>query len=483
MSTPKTCRRRLTYRMYPSPAQEQKLLWMKGAHKDLYNGLLEQRITRYKRFGESLSRYDQADEVTALRQAESGELGREDNPWAGLNAQALQLTLRRVDRAFQQFFRKCADPSFDGNPGFPRFKSFSRYNGWTYSHQSGWRIAARGEDRPVGDDRAGAERQFLAGRHGRLWLQELDSAVQLRGEAREGLKQLAAEGRARLKEITVLDKPDGWYLSVVVECDGLPERERKAGRAGGLDWGVSTFATVAAEGEDPETGDDGTPLWEALPNPEVLRGATEKIAELQRKVSRKKKGSSRWQRLKGRLARLHQEVARKRRDFLHKATAYLAEHYRLIVTEDLSVKKMTASARGTEESLGTNVRQKAGLNRSILDTAPGRFHALLAYKAEEAGARVREVDPREHAPTRTCHRCGERTPTELADRTYRCESCGLTCDRDYNAARVLLNLGLFGEPASPDRPRAGAPARRREGSQGDTVPETPSPTRQVRYVG
>lgn len=494
MSDSRPCRRRLTYRLYPSPAQEQKLLWMKGAHQELYNALLQQRIEAWRRSRTSLSRFDQAEEVTALRQARPEALGREDNPWAHLNAQSLQLTLRRVDRAFQHFFRRLSDPSFTGRPGFPRFKSFSRYRGWTYNRQSGWRIAPPGEGRPVGEERAAAERRFLAGRHGRLWLQELDSAVPLRGEARDGIRALAGRGRARLKEITLLDQADGWYLSVVVECDELPERARKAERAGGLDWGVSTFATVAAEGTDPETGAEGAGLWEVLPNPRPLGRAREKIGELQREVSRKQKGSSRWHRLKGRLARLHQEVARRRADFLHKATAYLAEHYRLIVTEELAVGKMTRSARGTEEAPGVRVRQKAGLNRSILDTAPGRFAALLAYKAEEAGARVETVCVRTHAPSQTCHRCGRRhrggEKHGLEDRTFRCRGCGLACDRDYNAARVLLNLGLHGAPTAPDPrppdgggcPRAGAPARRREGRQGGPASEPPSPTRQVRRV-
>lgn len=100
---------------------------------------------------------------------------------------------------------------------------------------------------------------------------------------------------------------------------------------------------------------------------------------------------------------------------------------------------MTRSARGTMESPGRNVAQKAGLNRSILDTAPARFHAMLRTKAEEAGSEVVEAPTRTLRPTQRCHACWqlpERRKT-LSERTHAC-GCGTTCDRDENAARVLL---------------------------------------------
>jgi len=118
----------------------------------------------------------------------------------------------------------------------------------------------------------------------------------------------------------------------------------------------------------------------------------------------------------------------------------------VIITEDLSVKNMTASAKGTVEEPGSKVRQKAGLNRAILDTAPGGWLSMLATKAEEAASRLILVDPRKYRPSQTDPVDGSVRKKPLSERTHVLPD-GRTIERDQAAAWVLWNIGqrMLGE--------------------------------------
>jgi putative transposase len=115
----------------------------------------------------------------------------------------------------------------------------------------------------------------------------------------------------------------------------------------------------------------------------------------------------------------------------------------LLATETLEPAKMTRSARGTVEEPGTQVRQKAGLNRSILDGAPAAFLAMLRYKAEEAGSAFVEVPARKVKPSQTCAGCGRVEKKALSQRMHEC-ACGVVLARDHAAALVCLNYALYG---------------------------------------
>ncbi len=131
-------------------------------------------------------------------------------------------------------------------------------------------------------------------------------------------------------------------------------------------------------------------------------------------------------------------IVNKRRDFEHKLSKRLVDRYGLIATEKLAVKNLTRSAKGTIEAPGKNVRQKAGLNRRILDTSPANFLDKLKYKIEEAGGMWIEVPTRKVKPSQTCPACGHQEKKQLSDRMHRCKRCGYTEDRDRAAARVML---------------------------------------------
>src|SRR5690606_26948896 len=156
--------------------------------------------------------------------------------------------------------------------------------------------------------------------------------------------------------------------------------------------------------------------------------------------------SSRWLKAKDRVSRLHHELAVRRASHLHEITKELATTYALVAVEDLNVSGMTRSARGNEEKPGKNVRAKAGLNRSILDAAPGEFRRQLEYKTSWYGSALAVCD--RFAPTRkTCSTCGAvKAKLSLAERVFICDGCGMVLDRDINAARNILAVA---QPVAP----------------------------------
>jgi len=156
------------------------------------------------------------------------------------------------------------------------------------------------------------------------------------------------------------------------------------------------------------------------------------------------------------MARRHRRIANRRRERHHQITARLVGDPKLIVTEELAVANMTASARGRIEDPGQNVAQKAGLNRALLDAAPGGFLNTLTCKAEEAGGWVEVLNTRKHRLSQTCSCCGCVRKKALAERQHRCE-CGFEATRDQASALAMLGAGLRLAGREPAWARASAP--------------------------
>lgn len=212
---------------------------------------------------------------------------------------------------------------------------------------------------------------------------------------------------------------------MVLACE--PERKPKEHEpplvkgAVGLDWGLESFATLAHDSGD----------YSRIENERHLRLELQKLAQLQREMSHKKRGSRNWYKAKKKVAALHSKIARKRHEFLHQSSAWVVKANGLIAVEKLNTKGMTANGG----------QRKKGLNREILSTAPGAFHLMLKYKAAEAGTRYIEVPTRKVKPSQTCSGCGNQAKKPLSERQHACP-CGLTLSRDQNAARVILNWAL-----------------------------------------
>jgi putative transposase len=229
-----------------------------------------------------------------------------------------------------------------------------------------------------------------------------------------------------------------WSRAVPSGVKSYRITQDRAGR-----WHVA-FAAIPATIEGPGTGavvglDRGMAVSAALSTGELLRGPSfaarerQRMRRLERKLARARRGSNRRKRVRLAIARLHARETDRRKDWAEKASTDIASRFDLIRIEDLQIRNMTRSARGTREKPGRNVRQKAGLNRGILRSVWG----LLARRLEQkAPGRVEKIKP--HYTSQRCSACGrvDRKSRE-SQAVFRCTACGFACDADVNAARNI----------------------------------------------
>ena len=422
-------RRKVTFKLYPNPAQAARLEAWTRLHCELYNAALQERIEAYRKAGKSISYYDQQNSLPEIKTArpELIELG----------SHALQQTLRRLDLAFQAFFRRVKTGE---SPGFPRFKASKRFAGFSYPDPAGWKLHPHGP--------RGATLRIGSG-HDALMLRA-------RGQHRFGT------GVAP-NELTVLRRHGQWFAALTLR---VPEtacaRVRTDHQLRGVDFGVTDWVSF----------DNG----QTLDNPRWTREELPRLAALQRQRSRKQKGSVRYKRLAQKAARLHERIANLRGEFVHQETARLVRTCAVIATEGLAPKNMSRSAKGTVETPGRCVRQKAGLNREILSAAFGMAHQMLSYKAVEAGTRLHLSDTRQLKPSQRCARCWEVVPKTLAQRVHECPQCGHSAPRDQNSAAVVLIDALTPGTGVAARPK---PLPRKPGKSKSLTRETPATSRRL----
>ena len=239
-------------------------------------------------------------------------------------------------------------------------------------------------------------------------------------------------GEAKVKRMTVSQRAGRWYASLTVEREDKPVKRAPKGGAVGVDLGVKTLATLS----------DGT----VIKNPRYLRKSERKLKKAQQALSGKTKGSNRRAKAKAKVARIHAHVANRRSDAMHKLTTRLTRKYSDISIEDLHVAGMVKNHH---------------LAKSIMDAAFGEFRRQLEYKTTRSGARLHVVD-RWYRSSKTCSGCGSvKAKLSLSERTYRCDSCGLTMDRDLNAA---INICVAG--SAPETLNAHGETVRRGGQIG-----------------
>ncbi len=422
--------RKVTFKLYPNAAQSARLEVWTRLHCELYNAALEERIDAWRKERKSISYFDQQNTLPEIKAARP--------EFIELGSHALQQTLRRLDLAFQSFFRRVKAGQ---TPGFPRFKALRRFSGFAYPDPAGWKLLQNGH--------RGATLRLGSG--------ESAMSIRARGQHRFGAD-------AKPNDITLTRRNGAWFVSVTLR---VPEeacaRQRTDDQRRGVDFGVSAWATF----------DDG----QIIANPRWVREELPRLAALQRSRARKKKGSLRFKRLGQRIGCLHERIGNLRRDFVHKETTRMVRQCAVLATEQLAPKNMSRSARGTVETPGRRVRQKAGLNREILSAAFGMAHQMLAYKAEEAGTRLHLSNTRQLKPSQRCSACWEIAPKTLADRMHVCPHCGHVMQRDQNSAAVAL-IDAF---QTQDTPGTGVAARpkplpRQRGKSKSVTRETPATT-------
>lgn len=263
------------------------------------------------------------------------------------------------------------------------------------------------------------------------------------------LARLIGKGEARIQSVTVSRSGHRWYASVLCKVSmDLPEKPtRRQTTAGaiGVDLGVKRLAALS----QPLNRDDPASVF--VENPRHLRRATKRLAKAQRALSRTREGSARRGKARRRVGRIHHEVATQRSNALHQVTKQLATRFSVVAVEDLHVSGMTRSARGTVDKPGRNVRAKAGLNRSILDASFGELRRQLTYKTFWYGSQLAVLD-RWWPSSKICSDCGWRNSSlTLAERVFCCTNCGITMDRDYNAAlNIARHAVVVGPHVAPD---------------------------------
>ena len=235
----------------------------------------------------------------------------------------------------------------------------------------------------------------------------------------------ALPGGAVVKSVTVRHEVGQWVVSAAYEMEQA-EPAPSALPLVGIDRGVDVFAALS----------DGV----FCDGPNVGRQAAKSLARAQRALVRKQRGSNNRLKARRKVERLHARIRRARLDFLHKASTAVAKSHGTVVLEKLQVKNMTASARGTLDEPGRRVRQKAGLNRSILDQGWGMFATFLRYKLAQRGGELVEVNPA--YSSQTCAECGHVAAASRRGSTFCCVSCGHEAHADTNAARVILQRGI-----------------------------------------
>ncbi|WP_041390661.1 RNA-guided endonuclease InsQ/TnpB family protein [Polaromonas sp. JS666] len=224
------------------------------------------------------------------------------------------------------------------------------------------------------------------------------------------------------KNLSLSKEGARWYVSIQVELpDVLPAAGLDPSLA--IDVGLTVFAATSA----------GVKIKPLL----ALRRQARYVRRAQKSVSRKVKGSANRKKAVYKLGDLHRRIARQREDWLHKLTTELADRHPIIALEDLRIKNMSASAKGTKDAPGKNIRQKAGLNRSILDAAWGEFGRQLQYKLQWRGGQLVLVEPA--YSSQTCAACGHvAAENRKSQALFKCVACGHAANADLNAAQVLL---------------------------------------------
>jgi putative transposase len=208
-------------------------------------------------------------------------------------------------------------------------------------------------------------------------------------------------------------------------------------------WHVA-FAAIPATIEGPGTGgvvglDRGVAVSAALSTGEQLRGPSfaawerQRMQRLERKLARARRGSNRRKRVRLALARLHARETDRRKDWVEKTSTDIARRFDIVRVEELQIRNMTRSARGTKENPGRNVRQKAGLNRGILRSGWGLLVRRLEQKAP---GRVEKIKP--HYASQRCSACGQvDRKSRESQAVFQCTACGFACNADVNAARNI----------------------------------------------
>lgn len=229
----------------------------------------------------------------------------------------------------------------------------------------------------------------------------------------------------KIKSTTISKRAGKWWVSFLLEVDDSEECSPNS--AIGIDMGIAKFATLS----------DGT-YYESA---KALEQGTKKLTKLQRQLAKMVKGSNRYKEQKAKIAKHHKHIADTRVNHAHQISSKIAREHNVIVVEDLKLANMTKSSKGTVENPGKKVKQKSGLNRSLLNQGIGEFIRQLDYKSSKYYGKLIKVNPA--YTSQTCSCCGSVSKdNRKSQAAFKCLDCGYTDNADYNAAKNILAKGL-----------------------------------------
>ncbi len=370
-----------TYRLYPTPEQAQQMAQIAGSCRYVFNLALEQRSEWWKP-GRTFNFASQCREVTMLR-AEVDWL-------KAAPVHTLQQALKDLDRAYQNFFA--------GRAEYPTPRKKGLNDSFRFPDPVSIKVERTGKS------------------SGQIKLPKL-GWVPLRG-------WYAIPGD--ICNATVSRRAGQWHVSIQWQRE-VAEPVPSILPAVGIDRGVAVFAALSS----------GTSIMPVNHGKKALRA----LRKAQRNLSRKKRGSNNRRKAIRRVAKIQMRVANARKNFLHEQTTAIANNHGAVVLEALKVRNISASAKGTVAEPGKMVRQKAGLNRAILDQGWGGFRIMLGYKLADRGGMLIEV-PAAYT-SQTCAECGVvDAACRISQSRFICTGCGHEANADTNAARNILQRGL-----------------------------------------
>lgn len=245
-----------------------------------------------------------------------------------------------------------------------------------------------------------------------------------------------------VKNVTVSKQSGKWYVSLQTERE-LSQVDPKlvdANKIIGIDVGVAKVVSASDKIGFEYNGKkiDSNQLDSINP----LRMYQTKLARLQRSLSRKIKFSRNWYKAKALITKLHTKIANIRNDFIHKVTTGIARSYAYVAVEALKIKNMSKSAKGTIANHGRMVKQKSGLNKSILDQGWGMFRQFLAYKLRyNYGTELIQINPQ--YTSQKCSSCGYvHSDNRKNQAEFKCVSCNFAINADINASFNIRTAGL-----------------------------------------